>query len=153
MDILTPAQRHFNMSRIRSTDTKPEMLLRKALFARGFRYRLNAKSLPGKPDLVFRQFGAVIMVHGCFWHGHINCVRYRPPATRGDYWNPKIAVNQQRDRQAAVDLSELGWRVMTIWECAIVGKFRLNIDDVALACEAFFRSNELSATLRSRQEN
>ncbi|HEY4201626.1 MAG TPA: very short patch repair endonuclease [Devosiaceae bacterium] len=151
MDVLTPTQRRFNMSRIRSTDTKPELLLRKALFARGFRYRLNVKSLPGKPDLVFRQFAAIIMVHGCFWHGHGDCVRYRPPLSQLDYWDSKIARNQQRDLQTVAELSELGWRVMTIWECALVGKFRLSMDAVVTNCEVFLRSEELSATLRSEQ--
>ncbi len=119
-DVLTPEQRRLNMSRIKGTDTKPEMLVRKALHALGFRYRLHDRTLPGRPDLVLPRYRCVILVHGCFWHRH-HCHLVKKPATRAAFWEEKLAGNEERDRQAISALRTDGWRVAIIWECALRG--------------------------------
>ena len=107
------------MRAVKGSNTKPEIALRKKLFALGLRYRLNVKSLPGKPDLVFAKHRTVVFVHGCFWHGH-NCKRgRRKPKQNADYWREKIARNKARDKSNATALKKLGWRVVTVWECEI----------------------------------
>ena len=107
------------MRAVKSKDTKPEIALRKALFALGLRYRLNVKELPGKPDLVFPKHKTVIFVHGCFWHGH-RCKRgARAPKSNAEYWSAKIARNKARDKKNAAALKKLGWRVVTVWECEL----------------------------------
>lgn len=116
------------MARIRGKDTKPELLIRRGLHARGFRYRLHAK-LPGRPDVVLPGRRAAIFVHGCFWHGH-DCPLFRLPATRTNFWREKIAGNQARDRAAIERLHGEGWRTLTIWECSIRGKGRRDIQEV-----------------------
>lgn len=136
MDVHTPERRSHNMSRIRSRDTKPEMVLRRALHARGLRYRLHVRSLPGTPDLVFPRRRAVILVHGCFWHGH-DCPMFRLPGTRTDFWRQKINGNVARDRRSAGALAELGWRQLTVWECALRGRARLPVDEVAALAAGF----------------
>lgn len=107
MDLHTPEQRRFNMSRVRSKNTGPEMLLRTALHARGFRFRLYSSKLPGRPDLIFPKLRAVIFVNGCFWHGH-GCSRSKPPSTRSEFWKAKIALNQARDRRNIAELINEG---------------------------------------------
>ncbi|XZG70281.1 very short patch repair endonuclease [Chitinibacteraceae bacterium HSL-7] len=116
-DIVDKAARSRMMSGIRSKNTKPEMLIRKALHARGFRFRLHVKDLPGKPDLVFPKYKAVIFIHGCFWHGH-NCRYFQLPKTREEFWRAKINANQMRDHCQVTSLKQRGWRVLVIWECA-----------------------------------
>lgn len=140
MDVHTPERRSHNMSRIRSRDTMPEMVLRRALHARGLRYRLHVRGLPGTPDLVFPRRRAVVFVHGCFWHGH-DCPMFRLPNTRTDFWRQKIEGNVARDRRSAEVLKELGWRQLTIWECALRGRAKLPVDNVA-AFVARFVSGE-----------
>jgi DNA mismatch endonuclease, patch repair protein len=120
MDVHSPEQRRFNMRRIRGRDTAPEMLVRRALHARGFRYRLHDKRLPGKPDLVFPKYHAAILIHGCFWHGH-NCHLFKWPVTRREFWQEKIQRNKERDERSARALHLLGWRTLVIWECKIKG--------------------------------
>jgi DNA mismatch endonuclease (patch repair protein) len=142
MDVLTPEQRRFNMSRIRGRDTAPELMIRRALHARGFRYRLNDRTLPGRPDLVFPKYKAVIFVHGCFWHGH-NCHLFRWPATRRKFWEGKIIRNQERDCTAARALREKGWRVLIIWECALKGNTRVASVDIVDRCVDFLRSDSI----------
>ena len=107
------------MAGIGGRDTKPELILRRALHARGLRYRLHDRKLPGTPDLVFRRFGAVCFVHGCFWHRHAGCPYATDPATRPDFWQEKFRANVERDRRARKDLLEAGWRVAIVWECAL----------------------------------
>ena len=107
------------MRGIRSKDTKPEIRLRKALFARGFRYRLHGKKLLGKPDLVLARWGAVIFIHGCFWHQHKGCRISRIPGTKRDYWIPKLEANTSRDLRNRAALMDAGWRVAVAWECGI----------------------------------
>lgn len=106
------------MSGIKAKDTKPELIIRKALHAAGFRYRLHVKTLPGKPDLVFPKYKAVIFIHGCFWHGH-DCRYFKIPQTRTSFWLNKIRGNKARDLAQQAQLEQQGWRVMIIWECAI----------------------------------
>ena len=126
VDRISPERRSANMSQIRSKDTKPELRVRKAAHAQGFRFRLHRKNLPGKPDLVFPALGAVIFVHGCFWHRHQGCVDCSDPRTRREYWIPKFAATMARDRRAIAQLRALGWRVLTIWECETVNLEKLD---------------------------
>lgn len=118
-DIFTPSKRSEIMSRIKSKNTKPEMVVRKILFSKGIRYRLHAKDLPGKPDIVVRPSRVAVFVHGCFWHQHENCKDAFVPSTRQDYWLPKLEKNTQRDEKAVNCLKEMGWFVYIIWECFI----------------------------------
>ena len=110
-----------NMSRIRSTNSKPEETVRKALFARGFRYRKNVKELPGKPDIVLPKYKTVIFVNGCFWHKH-DCPRFAWPSSNTDYWIPKILRNAERDKENYSALYTLGWNVIVVWECELKKK-------------------------------
>lgn len=122
-DVHDKATRSRNMAAIKGKDTKPEVWLRKNLFREGFRFRLHRKDLPGKPDIVFPRYNAVIFLHGCFWHGH-DCHLFRLPASRTEFWRDKIESNRQRDSKNVKLLSEAGWRVLEIWECSIKGKER-----------------------------
>ena len=106
------------MAGIRNKDTKTELLVRRALHARGFRFRLHVKDLPGKPDLVFPKYGAVIFINGCFWHGH-DCRYFKVPGTRTEFWLQKIGANKARDQKTLTTLTDAGWRVGVIWECAV----------------------------------
>ncbi len=126
-DVASSETRRQMMSGIQGKDTKPEIIVRKALHGRGFRYRLHVKSLPGKPDLIFPKYNAVLQVNGCFWHGH-NCHLFKWPSTRADFWRNKILGNKERDAKNKFELEKLGWRVLTIWECAVKGKHRQPID-------------------------
>ena len=118
-DVFSPEKRSAVMRAVKSTNTKPEVALRKALFALGYRYRLNVKGLPGKPDIVLPKYRTVIFVHGCFWHGH-RCKRgARVPKSNTEYWIEKIARNKLRDRKNRAALEQLGWRVITLWECSL----------------------------------
>lgn len=143
MDVLTPQQRSYNMSRIGGRNTKPEIALRKSLFHRGLRYRLHRKDLPGTPDLVFPGYRTAVFVHGCFWHGH-DCPLFVVPAQNRDFWLKKIAANQARDRLAVQGLLGLGWRVLTVWECALRGGLRENPDDLAENVERWLKSKDAS---------
>lgn len=126
-DIVSRPVRSRMMSGIRGSDTRPEMLIRRELHRRGFRYRLHVDTLPGKPDLVFPKYSAVLFVHGCFWHHH-DCHLFKWPKTRPDFWQKKIEGNKQRDRRNRDTLTESGWRVARVWECAIKGKSRKPLD-------------------------
>jgi DNA mismatch endonuclease, patch repair protein len=125
VDSLTTAERSENMRRIRSKDTSPEMLVRQLVYSMGYRYRLHARELSGRPDLVFRSKKKAIFVHGCFWHQHTSCREGRLPSSRPEYWRPKLTRNVERDRIHLESLSSLGWRVLVIWECETVGTERL----------------------------
>lgn len=119
MDIVDKATRSRMMSNIRGRDTGPELLLRSALHQLGFRFRVHAKRLPGKPDLVFSKYRAAIFMHGCFWHRHRDCRLATTPATRPDFWNAKFSGNIERDARVHAALLHSGWRVATVWECAL----------------------------------
>ena len=118
-DKLTPSQRYICMSSIRGKNTKPEILVRKGLHARGFRFRLHNKKLPGSPDIVLPKYGVAIMVNGCFWHGHKGCRYATKPKTNIEFWEAKIARNRHRDEVTTAHLEALGWTVITIWECEL----------------------------------
>ncbi|MBN3850249.1 DNA mismatch endonuclease Vsr [Paraburkholderia sp. Ac-20342] len=119
MDNVSPARRSEIMGRVRSRDTKPEMVVRRLVHAMGYRYRLHARDLPGRPDLVFRPRRKAIFVHGCFWHRHPNCALARLPKSRGDFWLPKLEANRQRDLKNECALQDAGWKVLTVWECEL----------------------------------
>lgn len=118
-DVHSKKVRSYNMSRIRSTDTKPEMLVRKFLHANGFRYKLHDKTLPGKPDIVLPKYNTIIFIHGCFWHGHKNCRYFKIPRTRTQWWTDKINRNKANDEKAVKALKRDGWKVIVIWECKL----------------------------------
>ncbi|MDB5279052.1 MAG: vsr [Ferruginibacter sp.] len=118
-DVHNKATRSYNMSMIKGKNTKPEMLVRRFLHANGYRYRLHDKKLPGKPDIVLPKYNTVIFVHGCFWHGHENCRYYVVPKTRTDWWLEKINNNISNDDKAIASLKQLGYIVITIWECEL----------------------------------
>ena len=124
VDVVDAAVRSRMMSNIKGKNTKPELLVRKLLHAAGYRFRLHVAELPGKPDIVLRKHKAAIFVNGCFWHGH-GCHLFRLPSTRTEFWETKIAANSERDKKAIQSLFSNGWRVATVWECALKGKHRL----------------------------
>jgi DNA mismatch endonuclease, patch repair protein len=123
VDKVTKRQRSRNMAAVRGRDTAPELLVRSCLHRLGLRFRDTG--LPGSPDIVLKRHGAVVLVHGCFWHGH-DCPRGRPPTTREEFWLPKLARNRARDRQQVYSLRALGWRVLVVWECETKDETRLN---------------------------
>ena len=124
MDKMTKEQRHRCMASIPGKGTKPELTVRKYLFAQGFRYRLNHPRLPGHPDIVLRRYRTVIFVNGCFWHGHEGCPYFRLPKTRVEFWQAKIERNQQRDKEEQRQLAAMGWHCVTVWECQLMPKVR-----------------------------
>ena len=127
------------MAGIRGRDTRPELAIRSALHRHGFRFRLYRKDLPGRPDMVFARYRAVLFVHGCFWHGH-GCHLFRWPRTRESFWCEKIGANRDRDRAQMMALLGMGWRVATIWECALKGRSRLPLETVVGHCAAWLKS-------------
>ena len=125
-DKLTSPQRSHCMSRIRGKNTKPEILVRKGLHTRGFRFRLHNKKLYGSPDIVLPKYGVAIMVNGCFWHGHKGCRYATKPKTNIEFWETKIARNLHRDEVTTVHLEALGWTVITVWECELRNSSQLD---------------------------
>lgn len=123
-DIKTKESRSYNMSRIAGKDTKPEELVRKYLFSKGFRYRKNVRKLPGTPDLVLPKYRTVIFVNGCFWHGHEGCKYYVLPKTNTEFWKEKIEKNKERDLKERMQLRTMGWHVILLWECQLKSKVR-----------------------------
>ena len=116
---MTPEQRFICMAHNRAKNTTPEITLRHALWHRGFRYRMNDKRLPGKPDIVLPKYHTVIFIHGCFWHGHKGCKYYTIPKTNTDFWTAKVARNQERDQRVWRELEAAGWSVIIVWECEL----------------------------------
>ena len=147
-DKLNTQQRHHCMSRIRGKDTKPEILVRKGLHARGFRFRLQDRKLPGKPDIVLPKYGVVILVNGCFWHGHRGCKYATRPKSNVEFWETKIARNKHRDEVTAAHLEALGWTVIVVWECELRGKEKAEtriktlVDEIRSAGEQKKQINE-----------
>ena len=133
-DVHDKITRSYNMSQIRSGNTKPEMVVRRFLHAQGFRYKLNDKKLPGKPDLVLPKYKTVIFIHGCFWHGHSNCKYFVVPKTRTEWWLNKINTNKANDTKAVKALKKEGWNVIIAWECKLKpGKFEKTLDKILLS--------------------
>ena len=150
-DRMTPEQRSRCMSRIRHQDTAPEMIVRRALHALGFRFRLHCPNLPGCPDLVLPKWKTAIFVHGCFWHGHNDCRLFRWPGSRTEYWRAKIGGNIERDYLVTGLLLAAGWRVVLIWECAIKRSCRLTPDEFKAKIAAVTHSAELMTEFRGRK--
>ena len=136
VDVHNKATRSYNMSRIKSKDTKPEILVRKFLFANGFRYRLHVKELPGKPDIVLPKYKTVIFVNGCFWHGHENCKYFVLPKTRTEFWINKINTNISNDKKNINELTKNGWKILVFWECQLCNLNLLNdiIKNIKYTC-------------------
>lgn len=135
------------MSGIRGKNTKPEIMIRKGLHAAGFRYRLHDRKLPGHPDIVLPRWNAVVFTHGCFWHGH-DCHLFKWPKSRPDFWRVKINGNVARDKVAVAQLEIQGWRIATIWECALKGRTKPDFADVMLRLIAWIKSEEQTLEIR-----
>lgn len=131
-DIVDKVTRSKMMAGIKGADTQPELVIRKALHSMGFRYRLHVKKLPGKPDLVFPKYKAIVLINGCFWHGH-ECHLFKWPRSRPQFWREKIGANQARDSRNMAFYLAAGWRVLVIWECALKGKRRIPLDELITA--------------------
>ena len=121
-DVKTPEQRSRNMAAIKGKDTKPEMIVRKYLFSRGLRFRVQVRKLPGKPDIVLPKYKTAIFVNGCFWHGHEGCKYFRLPKSNVEFWKEKIERNIERDKESMQTLFDLGWKVVRVWECELRNK-------------------------------
>lgn len=147
MDKLTKEQRHRCMAAIKGRNTKPELVVRKFLFSRGFRYRLNHPRLPGHPDLVLRKYRTVIFVNGCFWHGHEGCKYFRLPETNIVFWRKKIERNRERDKEEQCRLAAMGWHRITIWECQLKPKVRQQtLESLAYTLNHIFLEDRRSKT-------
>ena len=152
-DRLTPEQRHRCMSRIRSRDTRPEMIVRRWLWRQGYRYRVGVRGLPGTPDVVLHRLRTVVFVNGCFWHGHACAGGTRQPQTNADFWRQKILRNQARDERNVRLLNASGWHVLTVWECQLCSRHRLatlheltlQLSRIALELNAPVTSSALAA--------
>ena len=140
-DTMTPEQRHKCMSHIRSKATRPEMRVRQWLWAHGYRYRLNVKSVPGKPDIVMRPYRTAIFVNGCFWHGHEGCRMFKMPKTNTGFWEAKIDRNRARDRRNYTLLRENGWQVIVVWECQLAPR---QIEQTMREVEVLLNENMLA---------
>ena len=150
-DKLNTQQRHHCMSRIRGKDTKPELLVRKGLHARGFRFRLQDRKLPGRPDIVLPKYGVAIMVNGCFWHSHRGCQYATKPRSNVEFWETKIARNKHRDEVTSAHLEALGWTVIIVWECELRGKEKAEARIQTLA-EEIRSSGELKKQKEDRRK-
>jgi DNA mismatch endonuclease (patch repair protein) len=140
-DVHNTEQRSANMRAIRQKNTNPEMQIRRLLFAKGFRFRLHVKDLPGSPDLVLPKHRVAVFVHGCFWHGH-GCHLFKVPATRTEFWLAKIQANRDRDYRDQNKLLAAGWRVLIIWECALKGKLKKPPAEVATQAESWILASD-----------
>ena len=148
-DVVAPHVRSRMMAGIRGRNTKPELILRSGLHRAGFRYRIHVRDIPGKPDLVFPKYNAVIFAHGCFWHGH-NCTLFKWPSTRQDFWRTKITGNAARDAKTKEQLLTAGWRVLVVWECALKGAGRIPIESVFEQTANWLRSDRRNSEIRGR---
>lgn len=137
-DIVSKAVRSKMMAGIRGKDTRPEMVIRRGLHRIGFRYRLHASELPGKPDLLFSRYHSVVFVHGCFWHGH-DCHLFKWPSTRTEFWRDKIKRNRIVDRRSVKKLKKDGWRVLVIWECALKGPRKRPLQEILAEASHWIR--------------
>lgn len=143
MDVHNKKVRSYNMSRIKGKNTKPEELVRKYLFSKGFRYRKNYRKLPGSPDIVLPKYRTVIFVNGCFWHGHKGCNYFVWPQNNADFWKAKIEANIERDIRKENDLINRGWNVITIWECQLKPRSKNDtLESLIKELEAIHGSNE-----------
>ena len=149
-DAITSAQRHRNMAAIHSASTKPELYLRRELWHHGFRYRVNDKRLPGRPDIVLPKYRSVVFVHCCFWHGHKDCKYYTVPKTNTEFWMAKVARNQERDQEVWRKLEAKGWSVIIVWECQLKkGNLKETISRVA---SEIIRNGEAYQAIREERK-
>lgn len=149
-DVVSPAVRSRMMAGIRGADTKPELILRRGLHALGFRFRLHDRNLPGKPDIVFPRYKAVLFANGCFWHGH-DCHLFKWPSTRAEFWRTKINRNREVDQRTSAALAAAGWRQGIVWECALKGRGRQPFDAVIADCAAWLRSEITHFEIKGRE--
>ena len=149
-DIVDPQTRSRMMAGIRGKDTKPEVLVRKALHARGFRFRVHPRNIPGKPDVALPRYSAVILVHGCFWHGH-GCHLFKMPGTRQEFWETKIRRNQERDAEVREQLAGAGWRRLVIWECSLKGRTRLDFGELVDRICDWIRSDQSELEIAGKE--
>jgi DNA mismatch endonuclease (patch repair protein) len=140
-----------DMSKIRGKNTKPEILVRQLLHANGFRFRLHYRRLPGKPDIVLPKHGAVILVNGCFWHGH-DCHIYKPPKKRRIFWEAKIHKNRARDARRLEEYRALGWKTLQVWECSLQGKTKLSLHDLSRQLESWILYDPMDAEISGKRE-
>lgn len=145
-DVVDPATRSRMMSGIKGKDTKPEVAIRSGLHRHGFRFKKNVRTLPGKPDIVLPKFNAVVLVNGCFWHGH-DCHLFKWPSTRQQFWREKIVSNQKRDMRNLEELQNLGWKTLIVWECAIKGTKRYKIADLIAVISNWIQFDSQSAEI------
>lgn len=148
-DVHDSKTRSRNMAAIRGKDTKPELIIRRGLHAKGFRYRLHNRELPGRPDIVFPKYNAAVFVNGCFWHGH-DCPLFKWPKTREDFWRDKISGNVERDRRNLAELRSKGWRYAVVWECALKGKGKLSAGEVIDAIADWLSSDAITLEIRGK---
>jgi DNA mismatch endonuclease (patch repair protein) len=141
-DVVSKAKRSEMMAGIKGKNTKPEIVIRKALHRQGFRYKLHDKTLPGKPDLVFPKYKAVIEVNGCFWHLH-NCHLFKWPKSKKEFWKEKLTKNKERDERNQKALEAEGWRLLVVWECALKGKGKLPLERVITECVGFLKGDQI----------
>ncbi|OYY43025.1 MAG: very short patch repair endonuclease [Rhodospirillales bacterium 24-66-33] len=146
-DVVSAKVRSQMMAGIRGKNTKPELTIRSILHRLGYRFRLHVRDLPGRPDIVLPKWNAVILVHGCFWHGH-DCHLFKMPSTRTQFWTEKIRRNREVDARALSALRADGWRVAQIWECALKGRTRIPIEKIATRCTTWLRGNQSTLNLR-----
>ena len=151
VDVVSPAIRSRMMSGIKSRNTKPELMIRKGLHRKGLRFRVKNGHLPGRPDIVFPRFRAVLFVHGCFWHRH-ECHLFKWPGSRQEFWREKLTGNARRDARNVSALLAEGWRVGIVWECALRGRYRLKPDDVLAICEKWVRGDNSRLELAGNEQ-
>ena len=156
MGIWDKKKRSAVMAKIKSKDTKPELLVRRYLYSRGYRYRKNVKGLPGTPDIVLKKYGIAIFIHGCFWHGHQ--IDGHIPHSNSDFWQKKIKRNQIRDEKNKIELKKMGWKVMTIWECQLKPSARKQtLQEIEFMINKTYldryRIKEISSDLKSKDKN
>jgi DNA mismatch endonuclease, patch repair protein len=151
MDSITIEKRSWNMSRIRSKDTKPEMIIRRGLYRKGLRYRLHVPGMPGKPDLVFPKYKAIVLVNGCFWHGH-DCHLFKWPSSRVEFWRDKITENRKRDVKNRHKLLEQGYRILVIWECTLKGKYSYSEEEIINLAYNWLFSREIETELVEKSD-
>lgn len=149
-DTVDSATRSRIMAAIPSKNTKPELLVRRELFRRGFRYTLHKKGMPGSPDLLFRKYHAVIFVNGCFWHGH-GCGTVKLPASNSAFWKQKIIRNRKRDDRSIAKLLDSGWRVMTVWECAFNRRHGWDISVIGQQLTDWLQSKKIQASIHAKR--
>ena len=145
-----PIPRSEMMSRISSRNTKPEMVVRRGLHARGYRYRLHVRGLPGSPDILLPRHSAVVLVHGCFWHGHEGCKNFRFPKSNSEFWKDKLMRNIERDQEQIQKLNISGWRVLVVWECATRGEPTKKLIE---AIEAWLHGGQAVGQISANQED